>query len=155
MTGETAGVLLAAARELRLRRFMGPLPFDVDAWMRQGLECDLPGLEGHATSYHFEVRNVDYTVGTSFELGADPRDGKPYLTVGSPGGRPQGPYPADLDGWRAVVAEFNQFAPKGDLLPQIYIWLHGHGYPARVADAEHRALMNEVIRRLAREDPLG
>ncbi|MGI5148969.1 hypothetical protein ACQEVC_21835 [Plantactinospora sp. CA-294935] len=144
MMSEAPDLLLAVGRELRLRRFMGPLPFDVDQWTRQAPECDLPRLEDADSGYHFEVRNV-HTLGTFFKLRIG-RDGKPCLTVGSLTG-PR-PYPADLDGWRAVVAEFNQVADKSVLSPRTYIWLHGHRDPVRQAHAEDQARLEEAMGRL-------
>ncbi len=40
MSDEAADRLLAAGRALHLRRFMGPSPFDLDAWLREGLDSD-------------------------------------------------------------------------------------------------------------------
>jgi hypothetical protein len=99
---EIADMLLAAARKLRLRRFMGSLPFNMDAWMDKGPECDLPRLKAGETRYYFEVRDINYSVGTSFKLWAD-NHGRPWLEGGDPNHRES--YPADLDGWRAVDAE--------------------------------------------------
>lgn len=124
-----ADLLLAAARELRLRCFMGPVPFDVDGWLEQELECDVPRLspEEEARGYHFEVRSAGY-IGTYFELRCD-GEGRPCLDVG--GG---GTHPADLDGWRAAVDEFNLFSRSRH--PRKYIFLHGYWHLARQADDE-------------------
>ncbi|MEU5875896.1 hypothetical protein [Spirillospora sp. NPDC047279] len=140
----SADVLLAAARELRLRRYMGPLPFDVDAWMSKRPECDLPRLETE-TEYHFEVRDPTYYGGTAFKLRCD--QGEPYLVVGNPSVGNYGPHPATLEGWRAVVSEFNQSAPTTALAPRRYIWLHGHVDLVRPVDREYQSMLEEAKRR--------
>lgn len=118
MTGEAADLLLAAGRELRLRCYMGPLPFDADAWLRRGRESDLPRLQEGVSGYHFEARTVDY-IGTYFELRCG-TDGAPSLVTGD------GIHPADPDGLRAVADYVNRFAEASVLGPRKYIWLHGH-----------------------------
>lgn len=155
MRRENADRLLAVARTLRLRRFMGALPFDVDAWMAKGLECDVPRLKAGETGYHFEVRDVDCTVGTSFELHADDQ-GRAWLRGGDPNRR--GFYPADLDGWRTVVAQLNEMFPRRSedvFSRRLYIWLHdtwGYGHQrAREAESQDYELRREVLRRLADE----
>lgn len=142
MTGEAGDIVLAAARELRLRRFMGPLPFDADEWTRKGLECDLPRPTDAHAGYHFEVRDVDYTVGMAFQLRLGDQ-GTAQLTVATSAH----PHPADLAGWRVVVTELNRFAPKSVFAPRVYIWLHGNAELARAADTEHRARLDEAMRR--------
>ncbi|WP_437105378.1 hypothetical protein [Streptomyces sp. enrichment culture] len=148
MTSEAAQLLMAAGRDLRLRRFMGPLPFEVDQWMRQDLECDLPlpkRLDDGTIGYHFEVRDPDYYMGTYFRL-VFAGQGRPYLTVGQH-------YPADLDGWRAVVAHLNRFSGDTLLPPRKYIWLFGHEDLARQADAAYQARLDEVMTRLGWDVP--
>ena len=111
---------------------MGQVPFDLDQWMRQGHESDLPPLKDGETFYHFEVRTVDY-LGTFFKLGVG-QDGKPGLQVG---GAPKSSYGADLDGWRAAIARINKAAPKSPLGPRVFIWLHGStSGRAQVRDAD-------------------
>ncbi|MFV0137964.1 hypothetical protein ACLGIH_33105 [Streptomyces sp. HMX87] len=144
MTSEAAEVLLAAGRELRLRCFMGPLPFDVDGWMQKGLMCDLPRLEDGASEYHFDVRHVEYG-GTYCKLKYD--QGKPCLTIG--GG---GTYPAHLDGWRSAVSELNELVVNTSILsPRTYIWLHGYHHLARQADAEYAAAQEQAMIRILQE----
>ena len=143
MSDQVADVLLAAARELRLRRYMGPIPFDADEWIRQGSECDLPRLEDGETEYHFEVRTREYE-GTYFTLGLD-GDGKPDLVIGSIEPDRAGPYSADLDGWRAVATEINRFAPTSVVEPRKYIWLTGHAHIANKVDSEHRARLDQAV----------
>lgn len=145
MSDEAADPLLAAARELRLRCHMGPLPFDVDAWMRRGRECDLPRLEGGATAYHFEVRDPVYYGGTYFELTLDD-DGAPALMVGTGDAATSGPYPATMEGWRAVVAEFNRFSSDSVFGPRKHIFLHRHGHAsARAEEDEYSELVQRAM----------
>ncbi|WP_033329527.1 hypothetical protein [Streptomyces yerevanensis] len=119
-------LLRAVGRELRMRRFMGPLPFDVDQWMRQGLESDLPRprREDGGRVYHFEVGAVDGYTSASFDLGCS-SSRTPYLFFSG------GHRFATLDEWRDLVTHINRFAERSVFLPRKYIWLRGYRHLGR------------------------
>ncbi|HEY8482674.1 MAG TPA: hypothetical protein VIL71_22875 [Spirillospora sp.] len=151
MSDQAADLLLAAARELRLRCHMGPLPFDADAWMRKEQECDLPRLDGGETHYHFEVRDPEYYLGTYFELGLDD-NGAPSFTVGTGDPATSGPYPADMDGLRAVAAEINRFGGDSVFGPRKHIFLHRYGRKAAYeAEEAHQELLKKAMARVMPE----
>ncbi|ONK14820.1 hypothetical protein [Streptomyces sp. MP131-18] len=141
MTDESADRLRAAGRALGLRRFMGTMPFDVEAWLRQDLPSDLPEPEREdgGCVYHFAVRD-HYGGGTYFELRCGAR-GSPYLSVG--GG---GTHPADPAGWRAAVGELNRIAGGSVLPPRKHIWLYGSEDPADEGDDEYEEAVERVAR---------
>ncbi|PAZ13313.1 hypothetical protein CLM62_25815 [Streptomyces sp. SA15] len=130
---------------------MGPLPFDVDEWMRKGLETDLPlpepGDDGgkEEWEYNFNVRSRYYG-GTYFQLRYSPQRGA-HLDVG--GG---GSYPADLEGWRSVVAYLNQNF-GGSVFDVRYIWLHGSDALMREADDRHQYPVATIMAASTRELP--
>jgi hypothetical protein len=131
---------------------MGLMPFDVDEWMRKGLESDLPlpklpndHREGEEREYHFNVMGVG-GAGTWFQLRYSPQRG-PYLMVSGY------IYPADLDGLRSVFDYLNRTA-TGSVLDRRYIWLFGNDHLAVEASREHSAVLEAIMER-ERRNPGG
>lgn len=136
----------SVGRELRMRRFMGPLPFDVDQWMRQGLESDLPRprRKDGGRVYRFDVGAVDGYISASFDLGCS-SNRTPYLFYS--GGTPF----ATLEEWRTLVTHINRSAERSVFLPRKYIWLRGYRHLARQADDEYCIRLYESIKKTDRE----
>lgn len=117
-----ADMLMSTLRELRIGRDMGLTPYDIGAWEQDrraavrraaGAEpAPVPGGELPAPDsrtspdYHWDVRMEDYNIGTYFTARVNEQGLVEF------GGGINGPYPADPDGWRAVVADFNEFGDR-------------------------------------------
>ncbi|MGW0665253.1 hypothetical protein [Streptodolium elevatio] len=144
------GLVRAVARELRMRRFMGPLPFDLDQWMRQAPESDLPRprREGGGRVYHFEVGAVDGYTSVSFALGCS-SNRTPYLFFSG------GHRFATVEEWRALVTHINRFAERSVFLPRRYVWLRGYRHLARRADDEYCINLYETIKKADPEHTRG
>jgi hypothetical protein len=131
----SVNLLMSAMGELGLGRDLGRTPYNlhtvVDGTLPQPYDVNVSADSGRlfqeeytfhspedgswqrwrTPGYHWDVRRD--SIGTCFDVTVR-ADG----VVEFSGGIDDGPYPADLDGWRATVAAFNRFGPGN----HIHLW---------------------------------